>query len=187
MNHVLVGDLGGNATVWGIPPATNPEWSFSDPNPGVLAAVYGPESKFVAVAKLSRGTGQWGDGGARLWNVVDGGPVSPPLRHWASVLTVEFDGQGRFVLTASEDGTARTWPLASIDLAPDQMLQVARALSGKRLDSQFKMIAVPADELQALFRQLRDLHPEFFRATPDELAAWQRYKREAGIRRPPTD
>ncbi len=66
MNHVLVGDLGGNATVWGIPPATNPEWSFSDPNPGVLAAVYGPESKFVAVAKLSRGTGQWGDGGSTV-------------------------------------------------------------------------------------------------------------------------
>ncbi len=103
------------------------------------------------------------------------------------MLTVEFDGQGRFVLTASEDGTARNLAPGFDRPCADQMLQVARALSGKRLDSQFKMIAVPADELQALFRQLRDLHPEFFQATPDELAAWQRYKREAGIRRPPTD
>ena len=176
--HVLVGDFGGTATVWGMPPSTSPEWSFSDPNPGVRAVVYGPEAKLVAVAKLSRNEINLDAGSAQVWNVIDGAPVSPPLRHWAGVRTVEFDGQGRFVLTASEDGTARTWPLTSIDLASDQMVQVARALSGKRLDSHYKMIAMPADELQALYHQVRDQHPELFHSTPEELAAWQRYQQE---------
>lgn len=48
-------------------------------------------------------------GFAQVWDASNGQLISGPLEHSASVQTVRFDAQGHQVITASEDGTAKTW------------------------------------------------------------------------------
>jgi WD40 repeat protein/serine/threonine protein kinase len=46
---------------------------------------------------------------ARVYNITTGQPVSPPMRHSATVGHASFSPDGRRVVTASSDGTARVW------------------------------------------------------------------------------
>ena len=48
-------------------------------------------------------------GQGRIWDVVSGRPLTPPLDHAKAVLDVCFDAKSERVATASEDGTARVW------------------------------------------------------------------------------
>jgi WD40 repeat protein/tRNA A-37 threonylcarbamoyl transferase component Bud32 len=53
----------------------------------------------------------WGE--ARLWSVVTGQELTPPLRHQGEVMAVAFSPDGQSVLTGSQDGTARLWSAAT--------------------------------------------------------------------------
>jgi WD40 repeat protein/serine/threonine protein kinase len=46
---------------------------------------------------------------AQVWDAATGRPVGPPLRHDDGVLRVNFSRDGRRLVTASEDDTARVW------------------------------------------------------------------------------
>jgi len=57
-----------------------------------------------------------GDAGGRVrvWRTGSSNAFAGPLLHSAAVGALEFDRSGRFLLTASEDGTARVWDLAGV-------------------------------------------------------------------------
>jgi WD40 repeat protein len=49
---------------------------------------------------------------ARLWQAATGQPLTPPIRHGASVWYVSFSPDGRRWRTVTQDGIVRTWPTA---------------------------------------------------------------------------
>src|SRR5262249_44507230 len=67
-------------------------------------------------ARFSAGGGflaSVGEGGVvRVWDVGSRQPVTPVLRHGASVAAVAFVAGGRLLLTGCSDGTVRVWDLA---------------------------------------------------------------------------
>jgi WD40 repeat protein len=50
---------------------------------------------------------------ARVWNALNGEPLTPPLLHGGELSQVHFSHDQRRVLTASVDGTARVWDAAT--------------------------------------------------------------------------
>ena len=53
-------------------------------------------------------TASW-DKTARVWDVVSGQAVTPPLAHKGEVTAVAWSPDGKRVATASGDRTARVW------------------------------------------------------------------------------
>ena len=72
---------------------------------------------------------------ARLWDVATGKRLGPPLVHGRTVREVTFSPDGKTLLTASFDRTARCWELpAAIEGSVDQILLRTQVLTGMELD-----------------------------------------------------
>src|SRR5262249_21882052 len=68
-----------------------------------------------------------GDYGVRLWDAAAGQASSEPLLHLGKITTLVFSPDGRFLLTGSEDRTARLW-----QLAPGRLVETARPSESAR-------------------------------------------------------
>lgn len=53
------------------------------------------------------------DGTARLWNPINGEPLSAPMRHPGAVYHAGFSPDNQIIATAGQDGSARLWDVAS--------------------------------------------------------------------------
>jgi WD40 repeat protein len=121
---------GTTARVWDAPtgqPLTEPLQN----NAIVLSAQFSPDGKRIVTATFN--------GAARVWDAQTGQQLMEPLLHSrpprpseasrgsngaivvavrSSVLSAQFSHDGKRIVTASEDGTARVW-----DIAPSQFCQ----------------------------------------------------------------
>jgi WD40 repeat protein len=70
----------------------------------ITSAAFSPDGTRV----LTR-SGQW----AYVWDAASGVAIGEPLRHDGIVMSAAFSPDGRLVVTASRDGTARVWDAAS--------------------------------------------------------------------------
>jgi eukaryotic-like serine/threonine-protein kinase len=92
-------------------------------------AGFSPDGKRVVTASA--------DGTARVWDTQTGQPLTEPLRHLKEVRSAQFSPDGRRIVTASADGTARVWDIGFVSSnCPAWLLQLAEALSGRRLNKQ---------------------------------------------------
>jgi len=95
------------------------------------------------------------DATARVWHAETGAPLTEPLRHANKIFAARFSPDGKRIVTASADGTARVW---DFDFAPsrcpDWLLQLAQAVSGKRLNPQ-GILELTRAENAVEIRQLR--------------------------------
>jgi WD40 repeat protein len=82
------------------------------------------------------------------------------MSHEAEVRFVEFSPDGRWVLSASWDGTARLWEVPSISSPiPGWLSELAEAVAAQRLNAQGSIELVPMEELLSIKRKLTGSNP----------------------------
>src|SRR5205823_1540110 len=98
------------------------------------------------------------DGTARLWNAGDGAPLGTVLQHRGPVNRVAFSPDGKTLLTASSDGTARLWtPPSPIRGDSAQVGLWVQVLTGMELDADGTIQVLPAEAWKQRRGQLQEL------------------------------
>jgi tetratricopeptide (TPR) repeat protein len=106
-----------------------------------------------------------------VWDVETGKSIATLAGHAERVESASFSPDGRRVVTASDDKTARVWDLGSIRNDVD-WIGLAEVFGGERLDSAGALAPMPADELRRRFASLLERYREFFIASPSQMLAW---------------
>jgi WD40 repeat protein/tetratricopeptide (TPR) repeat protein len=131
---------------------------------GIAHGSFSPDGRWVLTASL--------DGAARLWDARTGLPVGLPLRHADVVTQAVFAPDGRRVVTTSQDRTARVWDVAPDDRPAEDLVALARLLSGREVDASGALVPVAAAEVRDAWQSLRPRYPADFDAGARLAAAW---------------
>jgi WD40 repeat protein len=100
---------------------------------------------------------------AQIWDPRSGLKLSPPLQHPTNLTRAIFSPDGRRVLTACIDGTARVWEFPRCDWPVEDLRLLAQALSGRSIDATGNAVVLAPAVLQADLAKLRTKQPDYFR------------------------
>jgi WD40 repeat protein len=90
-------------------------------------------------------------GNARLWDGTTGLPLAGWARNGVSLKRTHLSPDGKWALSAAEDGRVRVWPVLYASLpAPTWLPKVAEALAGRRLRDDGALEQVPPERWFAL-------------------------------------
>jgi len=129
----------------------------------VLDAAFSPDGSRIVTAAA--------DGSARVWSGQTGDPLTPPFRHFNPVTAATFLNNGKAIFTVDAGGEARVFRLPFDGRAADDLVAIARVLSGD-------LIAPLASELDSkeplalAWQRLRATYPLSFAASSGKMAAW---------------
>jgi len=102
----------------------------------------------------------------RVWDALTGHALTEPLIHDANALYAEFSPDGRYVVTASADGTARIWEVGSAVLPiPTWLPDLAEAVAGRRIGPQEMSVTLAVGDLYRLKEKLRSLETQGYYET----------------------
>jgi serine/threonine protein kinase/WD40 repeat protein len=142
------------------------------PHPEVTQLIrYSPDGKLLAVACL--------DDSIRLWDADTGWPLGPPLLHTATPIGLAFSDQNRTLLSITEAGIVRAWPVPHpIQDDPDRFETWLTARGGVRLEGE-EPVQVSVEEWQTACRTLEQHWPQADPALAEvsnDLAPWHRQR-----------
>src|SRR5262249_49639851 len=114
----------------------------------------------------------------RVWDADTGQPIPTSLKHEGAVFHAAFSPDGRRIVTASDDRTARVWasPIGD-DREWKDWIRLAQMLSGTRIDQGGQLVPITPAEFRDAWQALREKYPDDFVASPREVLAW--HSREA--------
>ena len=94
-------------------------------------------------------------GTARLWDGMTGLPLTGWVKNGVSLKRTHLSPDGKWALSASEDGTVRVWRVLRASLpAPAWLTELAEALAGRRLRDDGALEQVPPERWFALNKWL---------------------------------
>ena len=120
---------------------------------------------------------------ARVWDATAGQPLTPLLDLGYEAVYVAFSPDGRWVVTAGNGERAELWPMTREDRPAAELVLLAQALAGHRLDPSGEPVPLTLEEFQGTWQELAALYPRQFGATAAEVAAWYRRQAEEGLLR----
>ncbi len=94
---------------------------------------------------------------------------------------VAFSPDGRRIVTASWDGTARIWDVSLDDRSSQDWVLLAQ-LFGGRLDRYGGWEPLPVEKQQEVWHELRAKYPHEFTVTPAQAWAWHQREAEACLK-----
>jgi hypothetical protein len=107
------------------------------------------------------------DNAVRLWDAETGSALSEPMEHplqvideekglHADVLSAQFSPDGKRLVTASDDGSARIWDLLPANrIVPEWLLRLATAVAGESLNERGFFEPISEEPLEVL-QQIRE-------------------------------
>ncbi|MHC1764695.1 MAG: protein kinase [Verrucomicrobiia bacterium] len=133
-------------------------------NESIVTAEFSPDGRSIVSSS--------GDGTARVWDTATGQLRCVPLKHRGGVYAAKFNGAGDRILTAGQDSTVKVWRLNQCQYSPEEISRIAELFSCTRLDGTSTERRLKTPEITERYVQLRNAHPELFRADPQAEAAW---------------
>src|SRR5262249_52728674 len=119
---------------------------------------------------------------ARVWAPAPAPPPRPPPPHDFVVHHAAFNADGRRLVTASADGTARLWDLSSDNRPVEDVLQLARLLAGRQLDPTGVMVAIDPAAVTDAWQELSAQFPgRFAPPSAEAQAPWQGREAKVGV------
>jgi hypothetical protein len=136
----------------------------------VQTAAFSPDGKWIVTASS--------DKTARIWSSETGDPLTPPMRHLAPLATARFLLDGRQIVTTDLLGISRKWTLPVAEKPAEDLLKLARLLSGGTIMPSGELISPQPETPLEIWRQLRTRYPEDFATASQEIQAWQEFQAE---------
>ena len=91
------------------------------------------------------------DQSARIWDVLDGTALTPPLKHSGAITACEFSPDGLRLATASEDTTARIWELQTGRNPPSPFKHEAKVVSVHFISGGTNLVTVSSEGVVRVF------------------------------------
>ncbi len=110
---------------------------------------------------------------ARVWDASTGEAVTPRLDH-DNLFDAAFAPDGFGVITVGKDGTVRAWDLPRDERPSADLVQLARLVSGYRLDPDKGLVPCSPMMLRESWNGLREKYPSDFRCPEQTVLAWHR-------------
>ncbi len=134
----------------------------------VFAASFSPDGQWFVTAS--------GDKTARVWSAETGDPLTPWLVHPAMLADARFSTDASRIVTSDRHGNCWLCELP-VDRRPaNDLMMLARLLSGDTVTPWGQVNAHKQGSLQAIWRRLRSQYPADFSTSTAEIAAWHEFQ-----------
>jgi len=178
--EIITSDWSGTFTVWD-PTTFQPIRRVRNESISVLQSVtLNPSGSLIVIGggEISNKVDDLGNGGAMLWEMATGLPVSPLLSQRARAEFSQFSPSGQTVLSSSLDGTAKIWNVKSWqgDLAIFSRYQ--QLVSQLEFSDSGEVVMMSPSKLVSEFNELKMSNSQFFQSSANQESRWNDFLTE---------
>jgi tRNA A-37 threonylcarbamoyl transferase component Bud32 len=120
---------------------------------------------------------------ARFWNAETGQPMSPFIMHPSGrVLEAVYTADETHFIATGSDGGLFIWPVPTDSRPTEDLIRLAEAYFGYRLDEFGGFSAMPLAEHQVLWKDMAARYPADFSVSTQARLAWHRREMAAAVK-----
>jgi hypothetical protein len=130
----------------------------------VVSANFSPDGRWIVTVTL--------DNAVQVWSAATMEPLTPPMRQMSSAKKAWFLAGGLKIGVEGGGGTAWIVTLPIDERPADDLVKVARLLSGPLAASEASSAPVRPEPLEMVWQQMKAKYPSDFTTSPQEVEAW---------------